>query len=108
MIPEVSPVVIKHSECKYYPCHSVGDISEFSCLFCFCPLYHKIECSGTFDLILKDGGGYIKDCKDCSFPHKRSNYQEVLDRLAAKNYILIERKPGEEDEIISREDQQHG
>lgn len=65
-------------ECEYFPCHKGADPENFNCLFCFCPLYSMGEaCGGDFRLT-KDG---IKDCSACLFPHKRENYDRVLEML---------------------------
>ena len=41
-----------NKSCEYYPCHK--GLSEFNCLFCFCPLY-RTECSGSYVMIESDG-----------------------------------------------------
>ena len=28
-----------HRECEYFPCHETDDMENFSCMFCYCPLY---------------------------------------------------------------------
>ena len=34
-------------ECEYFPCHETRHPEDFSCLFCFCPLYHLgADCGG--------------------------------------------------------------
>ena len=65
-------------DCRYFPCHQGGDPDDFNCLFCFCPLYSKgTECGGSF-VILENG---IKDCSPCHLPHKKENYQTIMDKL---------------------------
>ena len=64
--------------CEYFPCHKGVPEEEFSCLFCYCPLYALGEkCGGGFRY-LPSG---VKDCTNCSFPHRRENYRAVLDRF---------------------------
>ena len=58
--------------CKYYPCHKNVDPDSFSCLFCFCPLYHMKNCPGT-PSYLTNG---IKDCTHCTLPH--TDYKQVI------------------------------
>lgn len=67
--------------CKYFPCHK--GLSDFNCLFCYCPLYPKEDCPGN-PRFLKRGGGYLKDCSDCTFPHRPENYDAIVRRLARK------------------------
>ena len=63
--------------CDRFPCHSGIDLSEFNCLFCYCPLYALGErCGGGFHYTEKG----VKSCVDCTFPHLRSNYAAVLAR----------------------------
>ncbi len=68
-------------ECEFFPCHKVEDASDFNCLFCFCPLYRLGKaCGGNF-VYLESG---VKSCVNCTFPHKRENYDKVIEKL--KNY----------------------
>ena len=65
-------------ECEYFPCHDGVAEEEFTCLFCYCPLYVLGEtCGGKF-VLLENG---VKDCSGCTFPHWRKNYHAVLERL---------------------------
>jgi iron complex transport system ATP-binding protein len=68
-------------KCEYFPCHELEE-DVFSCLFCYCPLYHIDECGGTFTYA--DNG--IKKCKDCTFPHDRRNYGAVIKKLKGQMY----------------------
>lgn len=69
----------QNTKCEYFPCHKNADPDNFSCLFCYCPLYALGDkCGGNFTY-LKDG---IKDCSDCLVPHKRENYDKINDRFA--------------------------
>ena len=64
--------------CEYFPCHAGADPDNFSCLFCYCPLYALGDrCGGAFRYSEK---GY-KDCSRCQIPHKRENYGKILERF---------------------------
>jgi len=70
-----------NKECPYFPCHD--GLEEFSCIFCFCPLYALGEkCGGNFTYTA-DG---IKDCSCCLVPHKRENYSLIIE----KTKLLLE------------------
>lgn len=80
----------QNRECEYFPCHKGADPENFSCLFCYCPLYALGEaCGGCFQYT-KDG---LKDCSACLIPHKRELYgritgkYEAVAKLAAKKEI---------------------
>lgn len=65
--------------CQYFPCHKGADAENFSCLFCYCPLYALgRRCGGAFRYTPSG----VKDCSRCAFPHKRENYDAVLERYA--------------------------
>lgn len=78
----------ENRDCKYYPCH-VGT-ENINCLFCFCPLYDLEECNGN-PRYIKVNGTKIKECTDCTFPHRAENYEAVLERkhLYEKNDTSI-------------------
>ena len=64
-------------ECEYFPCHAGIDPDKFSCLFCYCPLYVLgEECGGNFQY---SKSGY-KDCSNCQVPHRRDNYELIMER----------------------------
>ena len=63
--------------CRYFPCHEIADEREFSCLFCYCPLYFIPDCGGDFQIL--DNG--IKDCSLCTIPHEKINYEYIVDKL---------------------------
>jgi len=68
----------QNRECKYFPCHDSADPDNFSCLFCFCPLYALGDrCGGSFEY-LSNG---IKDCSRCLKPHKMENYDKICEKL---------------------------
>ena len=72
--------------CKYFPCHK-GSAEDFNCLFCYCPLYALGEnCGGNFRYT-EDG---TKDCSDCLVPHKRKNYQYIMNKF--KDILEVARK----------------
>ena len=63
--------------CEYFPCHGGVPDKDFSCLFCYCPLYALgKKCGGDF-AYTEQG---IKDCSGCTFPHRKENYDAVLAR----------------------------
>lgn len=68
----------QNSQCEYFPCHKVTDKENFNCLFCYCPLYALgADCGGNF-AYTKDG---IKDCSNCTIPHRRGNYKLILEKM---------------------------
>ena len=68
----------QNKECKYFPCHKVADSSDFSCLFCYCPLYALGEtCGGNFTYTSSG----VKDCSGCLIPHRPEGYDYVLSRF---------------------------
>ena len=70
-----------HSACEFYPCHDMP-ADDLNCLFCFCPLYRLGEdCGGNFTYIDGVDGARIKDCSACTVPHRRENYDYILNRL---------------------------
>ena len=62
----------QNRNCEYFPCHKCADTDKFSCLFCFCPLYHMKKCPGT-PRYLSNG---VKDCFSCTWPH--THYEDVI------------------------------
>lgn len=67
----------QNRECEYFPCHKGADPENFSCLFCYCPLYALGDrCGGSFRYNEKG----LKDCTGCQFPHNRENYGKILAR----------------------------
>ena len=70
---------VQNKKCEYFPCHPlIFDIEDFNCLFCFCPLYHLSNCGGDCTM-LQNGK---KDCSDCTVPHKRENYNKIIESLS--------------------------
>ena len=52
---------------------------EMNCLFCFCPLYCLgRDCGGNYRYT--DGG--MKDCSECILPHRKENYEYLMEQLA--------------------------
>lgn len=67
----------QNTGCTYFPCHRTKNPENFSCMFCYCPLYALGEnCGGAFSYT-KQG---IKDCSRCTFPHERHNYAKVVEK----------------------------
>ena len=55
----------ENKQCECYPCHK--GLDAINCLFCFCPLYeHCID---------------YDHCRDCTFPHRKENYDGIIERL---------------------------
>ena len=73
----------QNKECEYFPCHKVKEakIGEFSCLFCFCPLYLDSECGGKYHIL----DNKWKDCSECTIPH--FNYDYIIKKLKY-NHIM--------------------
>ena len=70
----------QNSSCEYFPCHKCSDAENFSCLFCYCPLYALgDQCGGNFTYT-KEG---IKDCSGCLIPHRRENYERIMEKMTA-------------------------
>ena len=68
----------QNSVCEYFPCHKCQDPENFSCLFCYCPLYALADqCGGNFTYT-EEG---IKDCSGCLIPHRRENYQRIVCKM---------------------------
>ena len=78
----------QNSACEYFPCHKCVDTESFSCLFCYCPLYALgDQCGGNFTYT-KEG---IKDCSSCLIPHRRENYDRIMEKMKA--VIELAKKP---------------
>ena len=68
----------QNRNCEYFPCHQCTDTENFSCLFCYCPLYALGEnCGGSFRYT--ENG--MKDCSGCLRPHRRENYEKILENM---------------------------
>ncbi|MBQ0064718.1 MAG: cysteine-rich small domain-containing protein [Firmicutes bacterium] len=68
----------QHRNCEFFPCHKMENVSDFNCLFCFCPFYSLGEsCGGNFTYSQKG----IKSCVNCTYPHDKKNYSEIMNRL---------------------------
>lgn len=69
----------QNRECEYFPCHKGVQEQDFNCLFCYCPLYCLGDrCGGSFAYL--DNG--IKDCSGCTKPHRRENYEKIMEKMA--------------------------
>ena len=78
-----------NKECKYFPCQTMPDNSEFNCLFCFCPLYTLYDkCGGNFKF---GGEKNFKTCIDCHLPHTPEYYDIIMNIL--KETIFNNGKP---------------
>ena len=68
----------QHTACEYFPCHAGADKESFNCMFCYCPLYALGDkCGGSF--AYTENG--VKDCSRCLFPHRKENYDKIMDKL---------------------------
>ncbi len=81
---ETSYRYFENQKCKYYPCHKGSN--EINCLFCYCPLYYLPDCPGNYRFV-DSNGTRIKECTDCTFPHKAENYDRIIEILSKKNRI---------------------
>ena len=82
----------QNRECKYFPCHK-GSAEDFSCLFCYCPLYCLGEqCGGSY-LYTENG---IKDCSVCLRPHRRENYGAICEKMG-EVLALVKKDMGNRD-----------
>lgn len=69
---------VQNKECEFFPCHKCEDAENFSCLFCYCPLYALgDQCGGNFTYTEQG----IKDCTNCLIPHRRENYLRILSKM---------------------------
>ena len=70
----------QNMHCEYFPCHQGVKEEEFSCLFCYCPLYALGDwCGGNFTYTPSG----IKDCSACLRPHKKENYDAICAGISA-------------------------
>jgi Zn-finger protein len=74
----------KNEKCRYFPCHSIDKDSDFNCLFCYCPLNPYKDCLGNPEWIERESGRKIKNCTNCTFPHKPENYDRIVKFLSEK------------------------
>lgn len=69
---------VQNIKCEFFPCHKGIKEGQFSCLFCYCPLYALGDkCGGNFTYT-EDG---IKDCSGCLIPHRRENYEIIMGKM---------------------------
>ena len=67
-------------DCEYFPCHPGADPENFNCLFCYCPLYALgPDCGGNPTYVGENHD--IKDCSNCTLPHRRANYDYVMSQF---------------------------
>ena len=78
----------QNKACEYFPCHNGVDPESFSCMFCYCPLYALGDrCGGNFTYT--ENG--VKDCTNCVKPHRRENYEKIMDKMSL--VIELAKKP---------------
>lgn len=64
-----------NDQCEFFPCHEGVSQENFSCLFCYCPLYVLgADCGGRFVYL----GNGVKDCSQCVLPHRRDQYGYIM------------------------------
>ncbi len=68
----------QNRDCEFFPCHEGVPEEDFNCLFCYCPLYTLGERCGGDCTYTANG---VKSCVECSFPHRRENYDALLRRF---------------------------
>ena len=73
----------QNKECEYFPCHAGADPESFSCLFCYCPLYHQKNCPGNPKFLEKEGRT-LKVCTNCTYPHQPENYDKIVQILKSR------------------------
>ena len=71
----------QNCKCEYFPCHEGVSKENFSCLFCYCPLYNQAKCPGTYTYI-ELNGKKIKECTNCTFPHQIEHYDCIVKILS--------------------------
>jgi Zn-finger protein len=70
----------QHKKCEFFPCHKGIDKKNFSCIFCYCPLFiNKIGYCLNND---------FGKCETCIFPHKKENYNKIIEILKYYGNIL--------------------
>ena len=76
--------------CPYYPCHAAAREGDFSCLFCWCPLYTLgPRCGGNFRYTPEG----VKDCSGCLLPHTQAGYDHVCSRFAELKALAADPRP---------------
>lgn len=71
----------QNKNCEYFPCHKIKNKDEFNCIFCYCPLYFLNNCKQNYKIINNN----IKDCSNCIFPHKKENYDKIINLIIKHN-----------------------
>ena len=74
----------ENRECRYFPCHE--GLTDFNCLFCYCPLNFVKHCPGNPEFMKTKDGKVIKNCMGCNFPHNPDNY-EIIINFVKKNMV---------------------
>lgn len=90
--PGNSSCFFQNRDCEYFPCHKGITEKEFSCLFCYCPLYSLgKQCGGNYTYTAKG----VKSCQFCTFPHQKENYPKILARFD-KIKAVVRKMDGEQ------------
>ena len=77
----------QNRDCEFFPCHTGVPEEEFNCLFCYCPLYALGRHCGGNCVFTKSG---IKDCGNCTLPHKRNSYGYINRRFGELTKLICE------------------
>ena len=81
---------VQNRQCEYFPCHAGADPERFNCLFCYCPLYALGDrCGGNFRYT-EEG---IKDCSACLKPHRRENYDQIMEKMPQLMELAKKKNP---------------
>ena len=83
-LPDVKPAwmgkgysFFQNRACEYFPCHKTARVEDFSCMFCYCPLFALGDrCGGNFRYTEKGD----KDCSNCLVPHMRENFGRIIEK----------------------------
>lgn len=84
----------QNKQCDYFPCHLCTDVENFSCMFCYCPLYVLGERCGGNCQFTEQG---IKDCSHCLYPHDRKNYAAICRRVMEVIELVKDQREKEPD-----------
>lgn len=73
----------RNDDCEYYPCHGGIDHDEYSCKYCYCPIFNYQDCGGEF-VMLPSG---VKDCSSCKLPHCKQNDDIIINKIRERIFI---------------------
>ena len=70
----------ENRDCKYFPCHE--GLTDFNCLFCYCPFYWWEKCPGNPEFRTKEDGHTVKNCTQCTYPHDSEHFDDMMRLLS--------------------------